>query len=387
MKVLYITEIFPDPRTGLGYWGGGERQFYEVATRVAKMGHEVTVLTCKFPGQRDHDIYDGVEVKRAGASRDPRTGEALKSPVRVAEYLARTVKNGLDTECDVIHCNAYFPVVAGWVVSAIKGAPMISTFHDLPGMETWTEYSGSRTWGLLGYLSTVSSALLARGPVISVSEVTKRKLAPYVRGALDVIPNGVDLALLDPARSRRRPAQVLYVGRLVRYKRVDVLLSAFGEVLSKMPEATLVIVGGGKERPLLEKLAASLPRESVTFMGSLASNEEVAKMYRESTLFVLPSVVEGEGIVLKEAMAAGLPVIATRSPGSGVLGLVKEGWNGALVRPDDPGPLATTILQFLSDKGRREETGMNGRKMAETWDWDETAKGVLRIYRRALAKR
>lgn len=384
MHILYITEIFPDPKTGLGYWGGGERQFYEVATRVAKMGHRVTVLTCRFPGQRSSDFYDGVEVRRAGISRDPGTGVALRSPVRVAEYLARTVKAGVAIGCDVIHCNAYYPVIAGRAVSAIKRTPMVSTFHDLPGPGTWVEYSGSRAWGRLGYVATVASARLAKGPVISVSEQAGAKVAPYVGGGLEVIPNGVDVELLGRGGSDKRAGQVLYVGRLVAYKRVEVLLAAFQEVAATLPDARLVVVGEGPERGDLEGKAASLPRGRVRFTGTVASNVEVARLFAESSLFVLPSVTEGEGVALKEAMAAGLPVVAARAPGSGVLSLVRDGWNGALVPPDDPRALAEAMLRILSDGGMAKEMGENGRSLAAGWGWDDVAKKVVGVYRRAL---
>ncbi|MDG6982543.1 MAG: glycosyltransferase family 4 protein [Nitrososphaerota archaeon] len=384
MHVLYITEIFPDPKSGLGYWGGGERQFYEVATRVAKLGHRVTVLTCRFPGQRSSDFYDGVEVRRAGMSRDPGTGVALRSPVRVAEYLVRTVKAGVEEACDVVHCNAYYPVIAGRAVSAIRKTPMVSTFHDLPGAQTWAEYSGSRSWGWLGYVATVASARLAKGPVISVSEQARARVAPFVGGRLEVIPNGVDAELLGKGGSVKKPWQVLYVGRLVAYKRVDVLLAAFQEVAAKLPDARLVVVGEGPERGALERGAASLPRGRVRFTGAVPSNQEVARLYAESSLFVFPSVTEGEGVALKEAMAAGLPVVAARAPGSGVLGLVRDGWNGALVPPGDARALAGEMLRILSDGEMAKEMGENGRSLAAGWGWDDVAEKVVEVYRRAL---
>ncbi|MDG6991582.1 MAG: glycosyltransferase, partial [Nitrososphaerota archaeon] len=203
-------------------------------------------------------------------------------------------------------------------------------------------------------------------------------------GRPEVIPNGVDAELLGKGGPGRRAGQVLYVGRLVAYKRVEVLLAAFQDVAGSLPEARLVVVGEGPERRALETRAASLPRGRVRFTGTVTSNLEVARLYAESSLCVLPSVTEGEGLALKEAMAAGLPVVAARAPGSGVLGLVRDGWNGALVPPGDARALAAAMLRILSDGRMAKGMGENGRSLAAGWGWDDVAKKVVGIYLKAL---
>lgn len=385
LKILYITEIFPDPHTGLGFWGGGERQFYELAKRTAEKGHRVTVLTCSFPGQLRREILDGMEIRRVGMTRDARTGVALMSPARLALYLAATAKEAAGVGCDLIHCNAYYPVMVGRIVAAMKRVPLVCTFHDVPGPGTWTEYARSRIWGRLGYFATRAAVSAANGPVVAVSEQTKRKLSALGKRNLQVIPNGVDIDLLDAAHTDKTEGQVLYVGRLVRYKRVDNLLRAFAEVVAKAPEARLIVIGNGPERAALERLAVDLPRGRVVFRGTVPSHEEVARTFRESSLFVLPSELEGEGIVVKEAMAASLPVIAVDIPTSGVLGLVKDGWNGLLVRPGDPLILAKAILNLLSDPEKRKTMGGNARETAEKWTWGDASERMLKLYRTAVA--
>lgn len=385
LRILYITELFPDPETGLGYWGGGERQFYELASRAAKAGHRATVLTCRLPGQSARGDVDGVDVRRVGISRDPKTGGVLKSPLRVAEYIAKTVTVAADIDCDLVHCNAFYPVFAGRVASAMKGVPLVSTFHDVPSLRTWEELTESRVWGGIGHLTVRASVMAARGQVITVSEQAGAKLAALGRRA-HVIPNGVDASLLDAAKTRKSPGQVLFVGRLVRYKMVDVLVKALGRVRRELPVSRLVIVGDGPDRRPLEALAEAVAPGGVEFKGTLVSNQEVAQLFKQSSVFVLPSVSEGEGIVLKEAMAASLPVIATRVEGSGVIGLVKDGVNGFLVPPGDQDQLAGAILRVLKDGDLRDSMGAEGRKMAEAWTWDETARRVLEVYREAAPK-
>ena len=385
LKILYLTEIFPDPKTGLGFWGGGERQFYELARRVASKGHQVTILTCRFPGQSPRDHLEGLEVIRTGISRNPRTGGATLSLPKVIGYFGSTIRAAARVDCDIIHCNAFYPVIAGRVVSSIKGIPMVSTFHDLPAPGAWEAYTDSYLWSRLGYLATVAAAKSAKGEVLTVSENAKSKLVRQVGGVVSVIPNGVDISLLDSAGVERNEGQVLYVGRLVKYKRVGLLISAFKEVAASIPDARLVIVGDGPERMSLESMASSLPSGRISFTGTLSTNEGVAKMFRESSVFVLPSVMEGEGIVLKEAMASRLPVVATRARDSGVLNLVDDGKNGLLVEPDSPHALAESIVKLLSNKQLRDTLGAAGRRFAEKWSWEAYAETVLERYRRALA--
>lgn len=324
--ILYITEVYPDQARGLGVWGGGEKQFYEISRRVSRKGYTVKVLTCRFPGQPSYERTGDIEIFHVGLSRDPKTGGPPKSPLAVADYLLRTTQKVVEIRPNLVHCNAFFPVLAARGTSTITGTPMVATFHDVWGLTRSSEYFGSSFWGLAGYGAMALSTRFARGEIIAVSKQCESKLRSLgVDGSrITLIPNGVDLGIFDSVAAERNEKQVLYVGRLVRSKRVDVLLTAFGSVLRSEPRATLVIVGDGPERTRLGELASSLGIQAhVRFTGTVAAYEEVAKHFRESAVFVLPSGVEGEGIVLKEAMAARLPVIGIAEAGSGVLGVIR----------------------------------------------------------------
>jgi glycosyltransferase involved in cell wall biosynthesis len=381
MKILYVTELFPDPEGGYGLWGGGERQFFEQAKGMAKLGHEVTVLTCRFPGQPSADSMENLRIIREGTTRDPNTGTALKSPLKVGGYLARTVRAALAVKADIIHCNAYYPIIAGRIVSSVKSLPMVSTIHDLPRPSAWSSYANSELWGLAGYAITLASIWSAQGVVVTVSKQSKLKL--FKRGVkrIEVIPNGVDLDLIDTTGGERRQNQILYVGRLVRYKRVDTLVEALKVVHDTRPGTRLVVVGDGPEYPSLKGLALRLGlSDSVEFTGTLRDNKDVARLYNESTIFVSPSLVEGEGIALKEAMASRLPVVAADVQGSGVHDIVKGGWNGLLFEPGNPRRLADCILSLLSNPGTRQELGNNGRRSVEKDSWEMVTKSLVEVY-------
>ena len=161
--------------------------------------------------------------------------------------------------------------------------------------------------------------------------------------------------------------RMVFVGRLAAVKGVRVLLDALAEVRRTRPGATLTLVGDGPERAGIEAHAAALElSEAVRFTGYL-TQDEVAAELAAADLFVLPSFAEGVPVVLMEAMATGLPVIATRI--AGIPELVEEGVSGLLVPPGDAVALAAAIGELLADPDRRAAMGRAGRaKVAAEFD-------------------
>jgi glycosyltransferase involved in cell wall biosynthesis len=175
---------------------------------------------------------------------------------------------------------------------------------------------------------------------------------------LHIVHCGVDPARYD--RGRGAPGKrLLFVGRLAAVKGVAVLIDAFVEVLRSHPEARLTLIGDGAERSALEALAKRRGvAERIEFAG-FRSQDEVADALAEADLFVLPSFAEGVPVVLMEAMAARLPVVASRI--AGVPELVEDGTSGLLVPPGDAAALATAVGTLLADPERRARMGQAGR--------------------------
>jgi glycosyltransferase involved in cell wall biosynthesis len=383
MKALYITEIYPDPKHGLGVWGGGEKQFYEISRLAAKHGHEITILTCRFPGQPREEFVEGVRVLRVGLSREPKTGGARREVLPVLSYILRTGVRALTLDAELIHCNTYFPVYSGKTATRLRNIPLVTTFHDTYRFTDWISSQGSFLWGLAGHVVTTLAAKLSHDRIIAVSPQCKRKLISLGIHSenITVIPNGVDLSLFDSVDTRKVPYQVLYVGRLVRLKNVDKLIRAFPEILKRVPEASLKIVGHGPESNSLKRLVCNLSLQSkVTFAGTTPTYDSVARYFKESALFVLPSTVEGESIASKEAMAASLPVVATRIAGSGVLSIVEDGVNGFLVDPGHPTMLVERIVELLKDERKSRAMGAAGRRFVQEFDWEVVADRTLQVY-------
>jgi glycosyltransferase involved in cell wall biosynthesis len=203
--------------------------------------------------------------------------------------------------------------------------------------------------------------------------------APEHWDRMRIVHCGVDPDRYDAPRAGAAGKRILFVGRLAAVKGVLVLLEAFARVRAAHGDAHLTLVGDGAERPALEARVAELGLgDAVRFAGYLNQDEVAAELAR-ADLFALPSFAEGVPVVLMEAMAARLPVLATRIAGIGEL--VEEGVSGRLVPPGDPDAFAAALDALLSDPEGRVAMGEAGRaKVVAAFHVDreaETLKGLI----------
>jgi len=211
---------------------------------------------------------------------------------------------------------------------------------------------------------------------------------------VEVVYNGVDTARYrprppDPARARQLglggdKRWLVTVASLKPLKRIDLLIDAFARVVAERPELGLLIVGDGPERAALEARVRRLGLEDwVVFLGL---REEVEKILNLSELFVLSSRTEAFPNALLEAMASGLPVVAT-NVGS-VPELVEHGKSGLLVEPGDAEALARAILEVTADRSRARAMGEQGRSVVESrFGLDTMCRERERIFAEILCRR
>ena len=224
---------------------------------------------------------------------------------------------------------------------------------------------------------------LYRGvPFQAISESTAEDLAArgIPRGSIEVIYPGIDTAAYTPAPADRSPTPLFaYLGRLKRYKGVELVIQAFARLAR--PDARLEIVGTGDHRPALERLANSLDlADRVRFLGFVSEEDKVALLRRAWGLcFTSPK--EGWGITNLEAAACGTPVVASRSPG--LRESVRDGETGFLVPHGDVPALAAAMGRLAEAPALVASLGVAGRRFAETFTWEraaaQTASHLARI--------
>ncbi len=381
MRILVINYEFP-PLGG----GAGNVSAY-IARYATSQGVKVAVLTSHFKGLPRREVIDGYEVHRVPVLRR----HVYKCSIYemfsfVINSIIPSWRLARQFRPDLVHIHSGFPTgPLGYWLKITQGIPYIMTLHggEVPGflpeeVGTLQKILAPATW-------VVWSAASA---VIAVSEGL-RELSLQALPSVDiqVIPNGVDCQYFSPPampRGRSGPMRMLFVGRVVRQKGLSYLLDALTIMKERgVTDWRLRIVGDGLMRPRLEAQAAqSGIAERVEFTGWLPF-EQIPEEMRAADLFVLPSIVEGMPLVLLQAMACGLPVVATEAPGS--VDLVQPGRNGLLVPPRDAIALAEALTSLLASESLCNEMGKHSRRTALMWDWNKIGEAYYALYQAALS--
>lgn len=197
------------------------------------------------------------------------------------------------------------------------------------------------------------------------------------RDRLRVVPEGIDLQQWpDPVDPDRDPWTVLCVARQYPRKRVPDLVTAFRSVVDRVPQAKLVIIGDGPDHSLIQqRVQANGLQAQVQVLGALPTQAEVQAWYRRSSVFCLPTVQEGFGIVFLEAMAQGLPIVSTQA--TAIPEVVPHGQAGILVPPRDMSALADALVKLLTQADLRHQYGRYGQKHVRQYTWNRVADAFL----------
>jgi glycosyltransferase involved in cell wall biosynthesis len=221
---------------------------------------------------------------------------------------------------------------------------------------------------------------------VAVSAFTAERLAAGPHGTdARVVGNGVDLAAIRRIRPSARRSDVVFVGRLIEDKKVDVLLQAIHRLGGEFPDLRCTIIGDGPQREPLERLAASLSLGSrVRFAGPMDDGKAFA-LLKAGRILALPSIREGFGIAVIEALATGCVPVVARGPHTAAPALVRDGVDGLICDPT-PESMAASLASLLRDPSRLATMQRAGRRAAAQWDWDRLAAQMEEIYLEARGR-
>lgn len=369
MRILQVGKFYHPSH------GGIETLLRNLAEGLCAAGDEVTVVCSSDSPRPAHEWRAGVRVERAATF-----GKVLSQPLSPS-LTARILWHARNA--DVVHVHTPNPLAELSTLLMPAHVPLVASWHsDVVRQSALMKVYGSAT---RAFLRRVSSVVVATPHHIRYSD-----FLPEFAEKCRVIPFGLELpgpraGSVPRALSERFGEDyVLFVGRLVGYKGVPVLLRAFRE----LREATLVIVGDGPLRPSLEAQArAEGSADRVHFLGSL-DDAALSELYENCGLLVLPSVTRAEafGLVLLEAMARGRPVISTRLD-SGVTLVNEDGVTGLVVAPNDPQALARAIASLLGAPDERRRMGERARaRFVEHFSRDALVRDMRALYAEVLAE-
>lgn len=341
--------------------GGAETHLHEIFGRLVERGHDVTLLVSGWAGAAPRAAVDGMAVHRVGA----RYTYSLAAPRYYRKHLARD-----DFDLVVEDLNKVPLFTPAWV-----RPPVVLVVHHLFGTTAFQEATlpvAGATWLLERPLARVYRGI----PVEAVSRSTADDLIRrgLSASAIRIIPNGVDLGFFtpDPAEPRFPEPTLLYVGRLKRYKRVDVILRAMALLRDQGMKVRFIVAGRGDAARHLRRLRADLRLESLVDMPGFVDEVQKRRLLRRAWVHVLTSPKEGWGISNIEAAACGTPTIASDSPG--LRDSVVHGGTGFLVPHDDPAALAERVRSLISDPDLRQRLGVAARRFAEQFTWQRAAE-------------
>ena len=397
---------------------GGQGVYTRHLTReLVALGHSVTV----FSGQPYPELADDVELVKVPSLdlyrdpdpfRVPRLRE-FKSPIDVLEFAlmcsagfpepltfslrARRLLAGRVGEFDVVHDNQ--SLGSGLLGMMDDGWPVLATIHhpitvdrelDLAHADGWRRRVSLRRWyGFVGMQARVARQVPR---ILTVSKSSRQDIAEQLGvdlRRLAVVPVGVDASVFRPMPGARRVP-----GRLMTTASSDVpmkglvpLLEALAKVRTERPDAHLVVIGRLRDASAipaaLERLALT---GAVRFLSGV-SDQSIVDLYAQAEVAVVPSLYEGFSLPAVEAMACGVPLVATTG---GALPEVagEDGVSALLVPPNDPGALAHAILTALAEPDLRRRLGAAGRqRTVERFTWPVTARGTAEQYAELLSGR
>jgi glycosyltransferase involved in cell wall biosynthesis len=355
--------------------GGAEVHLHELFGRLAGWGHQVDLVASGWPGGAPRAELDGIRVQRVGG----RHSFALLARGAVRRRLAER-GGGHDVVVEDINKLPLF-------LPTVTRLPFIAIVPHLFGTTVFAEAS----WPLAAVVWAAERPLprlYRRAAFHAISESTRddlvRRGVPAAR--IEVIYPGVDAEWYcpDPATPRADRPTFLYVGRLKRYKGVEIALRALSTARQTRSDVMLDIAGQGDDRRRLEAIARSGGLgDAVRFLGFVPDDEK-RRLLRRAWAVVFPSPKEGWGISNVEAAACGTPALASDSPG--LKESVRHGVTGYLVPHGDAGALAERMLALAADPGLVARLGRAARVFAEGLSWEAAARATEAQLQRVIAQ-
>jgi phosphatidylinositol alpha-mannosyltransferase len=355
--------------------GGVNNHIRHLAEKFVEMGHDPHIIA---PGTKQ--VWTGI---------CPITTIGRPIPFRVSGSIARItlslrtagkVKQVLDdTDFDIVHVHE--PFVPQLPIQFLRYSMAVN-------VGTWHAARDSNFYYVYGRRLIKRWQRKLDGK-IAVSAAAVKHIEKYFPGYYNVIPNGVDIehferdvAPLPEFSDGKR--NVLFVGRPEKRKGLKYLIRAFVGVQREIPESRLIVVGAG-DFGRYEQAVRNAKLRDVVFRSNVPF-DELPRYHHTAHVFCAPNTgFESMGIVLLEAMAAGLPIVASNI--DGFAGVVTHGVEGQLVRPEDPQALADALVDLLRDPGRSAAMGRHGRERAQYFSWDRVSQQVLSYYERLIYER
>jgi glycosyltransferase involved in cell wall biosynthesis len=385
LRIAFVTDrMYPFSM------GGAERRYWEIAKRLGKK-HEIHFFTAKNGDSNLNGVTEDskkeenflvhyiADVSSIYDKLGRRTVySALKFSSKIIPSLAGYKFDLIDaTIAPIIHI---FPLK---MASFYMQSPFVCTVHEVMS-DYWSQYLTSRLMGSLAkYVERMAIRLANKVIVVSKTSAQQCVKLKVPKQKIAVVPNGIDTRYINGVKlnSEEYCSDLVFVGRLVSYKGIDILLRAAKILKTSSEKDTRVhIIGTG---PLKQHILTLIKEfglaSNVKLLDRVDNRLELIRYLKSSKLFVLPSFREGFSIAALEAMASGLPVITFNIESNAAREHVTDSVNGFKVKPN-ANDLASSIMNLLTNVGLREKMSRNAKNYSSKYDWDRVIPKLEKVY-------
>jgi len=387
LNVLLLSQFFSTTK------GGGEYVFKMIAQVLIQNGHKVWVITNNVR-EEDYEESENLKIIRVEPTLEFKGGLPPTFYENV-KYAINAFKKGREIikkeRIDLVHSNNFSPAIAGSLISLFTKTPHITTIHDIfSGYEKdfW------KKWARQSNVSNINARLVPLFEKIlmklkfecihTVSETTKNDIEKIgIKKPIYIIPNCIkeDNLVVKEIKTK----QFLYLGRLVFYKNVEIILNAFKIVKQEFPDVKLIIAGDGPHRAHLEDLTKNLEiNENTNFLGYVRPEQKI-KLLAESNALLFPSTIEGFGLVMLESLQQKRPVIVSNVPPMSEI--ITNNETGLLIDPYNEKEWANAIIQFIKNPQKSLKMGENGYQIIrEKYSQKQFFEKLKKMYEDILNK-
>lgn len=343
--------------------GGAEIHLHEIFRRIVGKGHDVTLVSHKFPGSANEEIIDGIKVIRIG-------NKYLFNRQFKSYYKSNLKEEGFDLIVDDI---SKIPLNTSTYINK----PIVGILHHLHGNSLYKEIPIPLAYYIIRKEKSIPK-YYENVPIFTVSKSTTSELVNlgFPESKTGILHNAIDHNLFEAVEIRKSETPLItYVGRIKNYKNIQKIIEATSILKRDFPNIKLIVGGKGDYLNSLKNLVNKLElNRNVEFTGYLSEDEKV-ELLAKSWLFITMAEKEGWGITVIEANAVKTPAIGSDVPG--LRDSIIDGETGILVPLGDSQKLAEKIRDVISDTALLKKLSENAFNWSKRFSWDNSADYFL----------
>ena len=362
MNIILFSQFFSTTK------GGGEYLFKMIAKIMAQNGHNVWVITNNVKGEKYQEL-ENLKIITVNPTIDYKGGlpptflDNIRYVINAFQVGKNIIKN---QNIDIIHSNNFSPALSGSLLSYFTKTPHIITIFDIfseNGKDFW------KKWIKQTNVSKINAMLVPwfekilikskHDAIYTISNASKNDIIKMQtkKPIYNISPSIENENQLD---GKVNPFQFIYIGRLIFYKNVEVILKSFKIVTKQFPDVKLIIAGDGPHKKSLQQLTNKLNiNDNISFIGYVTS-EQKKKILSESNALLFPSLIEGFGLVMLEAFQQNRPVITSDIPP--MSDIIQNNQTGLVVDPHDENKWADSIIALIKNPEISNKMGKQGNQ-------------------------